>query len=722
MKKPYNAERAGFKIETNSINLLLIVFFLTGEIFSQEIQSSIQTPINGFCQFNSFNIEKNFNSLFSLNYNNDSYTDLVLYSKDQKKIVSLTGKPNGKFSRPIVHSIPYQITDIQHMIERNALVKRYAFISRQNRRAGIYSFTSSGSAYLSGSIRFNSFPGDISTADINKNGKDELLISGSSFNGLSIVYLAGSGLKQKKIVDNINFSDAVFADLSNDGYPDIAAFNIFKNSLEFYFNNSRGDFQKVRSIKMDEPIYQLHSVDMNLDNYTDLIFAKGKSINIIYGDFASAYDRSLSIKTKFYPDQIITGDFNRDGKIDIAYINKKNGIFSVFFAKSDSGFYPEVLYFKKDGTNKVIPFYSKFINGIAAASDSGYVYTVTNLLSFSSEVNLSLGAAPTAISTFDLENNGISDICFIDSYNSMFNIVERNISGIPSGLYSCQLFTDHSKIIVDNQDPRIKTFFCYSQGKRLIEILKTDFIKNTIDKISVYSPGEIADLRIKKNENSFDNIYIAYKNKNQLGFCIMEYRDYRYVSTNYPNIASNFYSANITLNNNAGIIDWEKANFGASLNFISFSGGSINKRILYQYNSSEINSISSFTGDLLNADKDITLTFIHEKDKTTAIATDYSTAVKLKNTNLPLALDLNSTSNLYFGSPRPAGLKKLYFYSEEENKIYRVDFILRGRDIAVSKLIEARNVGSFFVGRMSPRRTHLIFTDTISGCIAVEQL
>jgi len=722
MKKPCSEEREGFKIEISKINIFLIALFLSLEVFPQDRQFSGPYPINGFCQFKSLNVPKNFNSLFTLNYNNDSYSDIVLYNPGQKKIVSLTGTANGAFYKPVIHYIPYQISKIQNLNELNKNIKSYAFISRVNMRAGIYSFTSYGSAYLSSSIKFSSYPGNISSGDIDKNGNDELLISGSSFDGLSIIYRNGALLKKKDIVSNINFSNAILTDLNNDGYLDIAAFNILDNSLDFYYNNSKKEFRKVRSIKLDAPVHNLHSVDMNLDEYADLIYTKGKSINIIYGDFASSYSRSIEIDTKYYPDQIITGDFNRDGKIDIAYINKNTGICSVIFAKTDDTYYPEIIYHKRMGIENIIPFYSKFISGIALIDTGGFVYTLTNLPSLANNVSVSLGAMPSAIVSFDDGNNGINDICFIDNYNSSLNMVVRNNSGIPDLLYTYPLSESHSKIIVENQEPRAKTFFCYSPGRRLIEILKADFNHNTVDKISMYSPGDIEDLRIRRIDKNFDNIYISYTKGYDAGYCIMEYRDYRYSESNYPGLGTNVINSNVTTDNPPGIIYWQKTNFGASLIKISPTGNSISSQKLYNFKVNNINSIYSYTGDLLNIDRDITLSFINENDNIKSFISDYKTTFLIKRNEMPLPASLSVPSQFYFGRTRPNGLKKLYVYDSRDNSIYRIDFIFGGKNFVMTKLIKAVDVDSFFIKSMSYRTLNVVYTDKSTNCINVKKL
>ncbi|MGD1007328.1 MAG: VCBS repeat-containing protein [Ignavibacteriaceae bacterium] len=715
ISKPCKEGMTGLKIGLKKTSILFIIFFLSKEIYPQ-------IPINGFCQFSSFNVDKGFSSIFPLNFNNDSYTDLLLYSPDQKEIVSLAGEKNGSFIKSGVYKVPYQITSIKGLNEKDSKVKRYAFISRQNMRAGIYSFTTGGRAYLTNSIKFNSYPENISTADINRNGNDEFLISGSSFDGLSIISQTGGILKEKKIVSRTSYSEAVFTDLSNDGYPDIAAFDIIKNSLVFFYNQGGNKFKQVRTIKMDQPIHSLHAVDMNLDNYPDIIYAEGKSINIIYGDFASAYNTKATINTRFYPDQIITGDFNHDGKIDIAYLNFKEGILSIIFAKNDEGFYPETIYLKKAGLHSIIPYYSKFINGIASVSLNGNIFIVKNMLSISSNVDISIGANPSAISSFDNGNNGINDICYIDSYNSNLDLIVRNFDGIPSTFYSYPLFDNYSDILVDNVESGVKSFYCFTRGKKLIEILKIDFSKNSVEKNSVYSPGTIEDLKIQRTKNNFDNIYIAFKRKSMLGLCIMEYRDYRYAAANYFDLAPDVYSAGITLSNEPGLIYWKKEQSGATLNKVSVVNGSIASNKLFSFSEGTVSSIYSFTGDLFNNDKDASISFIQAGNKNYITITNYKSSYIINTWEVP---DVNMADNarqLFLGETRYNGLKKLFIYSPENNSVSRIDFINKGKDILIPRLTEADNIEYYFIKKMSSRHYHLVYTDKINNCITIKQL
>ena len=193
------------------------------------------------------------------------------------------------------------------------------------------------------------------TQTLIKTAVQEVLVSGSAFEGLSLFVSTPKGYKEKKIVRKACFSQTAFCDLNNDTYSDIAAFNIFSKKLIFFYNNSRGDFREVRNIQFDRQISQLQSVNIDFDYYQDLVFAKDKSINFLFGDSVSSFYSSLTIQTMYKPDKFIFGDFNKDGKLDIAYISTKDSILSVIYQKNNREFYPEMIYFRKEGIVNIIP-------------------------------------------------------------------------------------------------------------------------------------------------------------------------------------------------------------------------------------------------------------------------------------------------------------------------------------------------------------------------------
>ena len=715
MMKRFKEENQELKTEVYSLYFIIILFLFPAEIFSQ-------VPINGFCKYNNYKIPADYNSLITLNYNNDYYSDLILFNPNINKIVSLAGRVNGNFAEPVISKIPLTITKIQNLNEFNSPIKRFAFTSRENRKVGIYTFTSSGRARLLSEVKFNSYPENISAVDLNGNGNDELLISGPSFNGLSILYLTSKGMIARKIVNDKSFSEAVFANLSNSGQSDVAAFNTMNNSLVFLYNYGNNNFKEVRSFKMNEKVHLLQSVDLNLDHYQDLMFAKGKSIVVMYGDNTSSYKNVNIIKTDYYPDKIITGDFNQDGKIDIAYMNYENSELSILFSKGDNKFYPEMIYMCKSGLKNIIPYYSKFINGIEAISDKGEIYSISNMTSFSENVNLIVSPRPRTITFFDHGNNGIMDLCYIDSLTQTLNLIVRNNSGKPAWFYSYPLFENHTQIVVDNTDPRIKTFYCFDNGKKLIEVLKIDFQNDTIERTSLYSLGPIADLKIKRNGSEPASIYVAYINNGSLGLSIMEYHNFRYSNTNYQDLAYYVRSANISLTKDISIAYLQLRDNYIFLNNTVFKSENFYSKRKITIGVSDLFSSALLTSDFLNRDEDETLCIIKADSNSSIIfsTSQYTNVLKAKKLNEDFSG--NKIDDFYFGEVRNKGLNKLFYYNDESRSINKVEFIRGGREIVVSKVAGADNLQSFFIRNMSYRKIQLVYTDKRNNCITIKQL
>ncbi len=715
MKKLCREEKQDLKIGINKFCFFAIAFFLSSQIFPQ-------VPINGFCKYGSDDVPADFNSLFALNYNNDSYTDLILFSPNQKKIVSLNGESNGNFGKPVTSRIPLEITNIQNINDINSPVKRYAFTSRQNRKVGIYSFASSGRAVLTGQIKFDSYPENISAVDINGNGKDELLISGPAFNGLSILYLTKKGIINKKVVQNRVFSDAVFADLSNDGLNDIAAFDAMSNSLIFFYNMGDNKFKEVRSFRINEKIHLLRTVDLNLDHLPDLMFSRGKSIVIMYGDYTSTYNNIETINTLYTPDEIITGDFNQDGKIDIAYINKKNSTLSILYANNDNGFYPEMVYFQKDGLQNLIPYYSKFINGIEAISSKGKVFSISRLSSLSETVNVVFSPKPRNLICFDRGNNGIIDFCYIDSASQSLNLIVRNNAGTPAWYYTYSLSEYHSQVLVDNEEPEIKTFYCFDWGKRLVEVLTINFNDNSVSKNFLYSLEPIKDLKVSRDNQGTPSIYIAFVKEGVLGLSILEYHNYRYNYTNYENLAQNVDAVNLSLKNGISLNYWQSTSGSIALKKIFFKDENFYTRTKASYSVSSFSSIALLTADFLNKDEDETLSFINSGNNSfTVFSSDRLTYVS-KNKNLSGLFAQPDEAKLYFGNVRIGGLKFLFASDEKENQIDRIDFLRNGKEIIPQKVTLAEHLQSYFIKNLNFRKTHLVYVDQEEECIKIKRL
>jgi hypothetical protein len=707
--------KIGSRIGLGQLNVILFAFLLTHEGFAQ-------VPINGFCRYNSYPVKNGFTNLFALNFNNDSYTDLILFNPASNKILLADGNSEGGFGTAAEITVPNEISKIVTSYDRSRRVNGYFFTSRRNMKAGFYSIAPNRRVKLVNEIKFDSFPENVAAADINRDGSQEFLISGVSFNGLSIIRYERNTFIETKLSEKTSYRDAIFVDLNNDGIKDIAAVNIINSTLDYYYNNGYGSFKKIRTIPINNYVSSISSFDMDLDSYEDLIFTAENSITIMYGDYSASFSSSINITAKFVPDKFVMGDFNKDGKIDLAYLNIETGILGIFFAKSEREYHPEITYLKKEGIKNLIPFYSKFITGIALISENGNIFTVTNLSSIKDGIHLTLAANPSSISFFDSENNGVNDICFIDDYNRSLNLIIRNTAGLPSLFYSIKLFESHTSMVVDNNDPNQKIFYCYSENKKPIEIITFNAAENKIDKNILYAPGEIKDLKIKKSNPENTKIYVAYNKKNKLGLGIFEYHAFRYSLTDYPDLDSDVKSVNIFFTPDISLNYWKS--FGDSVQYIVKTIKGDIKKSLYTVPDagSKYFYVRNFTGDLYNSERDAAINFISLNDQSLVITSDeYAKNIRSK-VKVDKKIYIDSMNNFFFGEIKQNGIKRLFVYLSEEKSVNQIHFVRRGKEIVITKLFGLEEIGGYFIKNLSFKNYHLVYTNKKENCITIREL
>ncbi len=537
------------------------------------------------------------------------------------------------------------------------------YCSRKSMKAGIISFGKNGRPSFGQEIRLKSYPDNISIADLEGNGKPSILLSGRSFEGLSILNTENRKLVENKVINNNNvFPFAQFMDINHDGLPDIAAFNLKLSELELFYNKGNGEYNKMQSFPFSEQIYSLKTTDIDLDSYEDIIMSKRNTIEILYGSFNSSFDNRKYIATKYNPDRIITGDFNKDGKIDIAYLDTDTGVMSVLFGKENREFYPEVIYFRKEGCSNLIPYYSKFINGIAVINKNGQIYTITNFTGISEEINISLGVSQQGITYFDHNHDGIPDLCFIDNKEQNLDLIFRNSSGIPSMYYSIPLNGAPSKIYVDNYKNKL-AFYCYSIGKKLIEVVNLDYINSIINKKSFYVRNGINNIRAEHNDEGEVKLYVIQLEKRNLSATVFNNISSNYLNSNYF-ISDNVIDASTMEESYSDLYFWQNNRDSLTLYSSSFTNNFQYPESKFSLRLKDVRKLISLTGDFITAKKESYLSLI--KSPESGIAVTLTGHSVLTANRRDLIIDLPDDERLYSsGAMNFKGSGKIFFNSPE---------------------------------------------------------
>ena len=119
---------------------------------------------------------------------------------------------------------------------------------------------------------------------------------------------------------------AKIVDLTGDGKKDIALANAVTNTISMLKGNGDGTFQTAIDLPSGTSPNTLVVADVNGDNKPDLISTNnGDSTVAIYINNSTpgniSFAAGVTYPVGLYPSSIVTGDFNRDGKIDVIVLN-----------------------------------------------------------------------------------------------------------------------------------------------------------------------------------------------------------------------------------------------------------------------------------------------------------------------------------------------------------------------------------------------------------------
>lgn len=164
----------------------------------------------------------------------------------------------------------------------------------------------------------------------------------------------------------------VTADFNGDSLPDFAATNDYQ--LVVYLGDGAGGFLKARFYDADGFCQNLTAADLNGDGMVDIIVVHYLSISVLLNDGLGHFSAPTSFPTdRENAIAAATGDFNRDGKIDVA----------------------------------VTIFYG---NEVAIMLGNGQG-------DFTTSANFPAGESPTSLVVEDFEGDGFLDLA-ISTYNS----------------------------------------------------------------------------------------------------------------------------------------------------------------------------------------------------------------------------------------------------------------------------------------------------------------
>ena len=260
-------------------------------------------------------------------FNGDGYTDLAMASQSGNQVDIYNGSSSGLATSPsqtLTITGPYNIAagDFNGDGKTDLAVLTGSGVS-------IYINTGSGlpSTPTYTITPTNSNPTTIVAADFNGDGKTDLAVGGLNAVGINI-FIAGSSTLPSSpsytIGSSLKAADMTVGDFNGDGKPDLVVSDELDGSVSV-FTNSSGTLPSSASYTLSGTTspYGVAAADFNGDGKTDLAVANNSGSNTvsIFNNTGSSLATSPSYNLTggvSGPTGIVAGDFNGDGKPDLA--------------------------------------------------------------------------------------------------------------------------------------------------------------------------------------------------------------------------------------------------------------------------------------------------------------------------------------------------------------------------------------------------------------------
>ena len=193
---------------------------------------------------------------------------------------------------------------------------------------------------------------DVAVVDINGDGKPDLVASdtGTSNDPVSVVSVRlgkGDGTfgDLQSFAAGSQPQSVTVADVNNDGRPDLLVVNDFANSANLLLGNGDGTFQAPRAFVPGSFPASVAVADTNGDGRPDLLVkisysSDGVSVLLGNGD-GSFQSPGTGFATSGRPDATAVGDVNGDGKQDLVVANFEGNTVGVLLGSGDGTFLPQ---------------------------------------------------------------------------------------------------------------------------------------------------------------------------------------------------------------------------------------------------------------------------------------------------------------------------------------------------------------------------------------------
>lgn len=302
-------------------------------------------------------------------------------------------------------------------------------------------------------------PSGVAIGDINSDGILDLAVSSWSENAVSLFIGNGSGGfgPRTDIPAGFRAISPKLVDLNGDGKLDLILALRSSKTITVQLADGLGGFGEADSYLTPGFPYSIAVGDLNADGHPDLVVgydAGAAVVSVFLGDGSGVFGAPSNFAVGSVPRSVAVDDVNRDGKPDIAVVDQATNLVSVLLGHGDGTFET-----RRDFATGASPAWTAIadvnadalpdlvVTNSGGASES--VLLGDGAGGFAPKVDIATGASPSGVRVGDLNADGRNDILVADFGASSVSVLLNNTSSTGTQLTNA----DSCDVIPADVDP-----------------------------------------------------------------------------------------------------------------------------------------------------------------------------------------------------------------------------------------------------------------------------
>ena len=383
-------------------------------------------------------------AVVTADFNRDGRPDLATANVSSNKVAILIANSSGTFQSPVYHNTATAPLALA-VGDFNADGKSDLATANSGSH-NVSILLGNGDGTLQAAVHYaaGTSPFAVATGDFNHDGKTDLAVGNNGSSNVSILLGVGDGTFQAAV--NYGAASGPFwvavSDLDRDGNADLAVANFNTGEVSVLVGNGDGTFQAAVDYAAGSSPSGVAAGDFNGDGVPDLAVSNyaSNNVSILIGNGDGTFETAVHYAVGSGPYFIAVGDFNGDGRPDLATANGNAHTASILTGTGDGTFLPAVhwltYYDITPNQLTVGDFNGDGKADLAVAGLYGYIVMLRNTGicsqncgTMATAADYAAGSTPDALAAGDFNGDGAADFAAANSGSNDVSIELGNGDG-----------------------------------------------------------------------------------------------------------------------------------------------------------------------------------------------------------------------------------------------------------------------------------------------------